>query len=124
MTSNWTQQEAIELCTRIEAICPNHGCHVALTGGLLYKDGERKDCDLVLYRIRQVAEIDFEGLKTSLAEIGFTDFEPHGYWLTKAKYQGKTVDFFRPESQSTPKDDDYNKNKETPTPELAFTEGW
>lgn len=39
----WTQKEAIELCVKIEAICPKYGCHVALTGGLLYKEGERKD---------------------------------------------------------------------------------
>ena len=50
---NWTQQHAIELCKRIESVCPRYGCHVALTGGLLYKDGPRKDCDILFYRIRQ-----------------------------------------------------------------------
>ncbi len=42
----WTQEEAIELCRIIEDICPQAGCHVALTGGCLYKDGERKDLDI------------------------------------------------------------------------------
>src|ERR1035437_5571090 len=56
----WTQTEAIELCVKVEAICPKYGCHVALTGGLLYKQGKRKDCDLLFYRIRQVEQIDFD----------------------------------------------------------------
>lgn len=51
---SWTQEEAIQLCRLLEALAPTFGCHVALTGGCLYKDGERKDCDILLYRIRQV----------------------------------------------------------------------
>lgn len=43
----WTQAEAIALCREIEQICPRFGCHVALTGGCLYKDGPRKDADLL-----------------------------------------------------------------------------
>lgn len=33
----WTQQEAVDLCVIIESVCVEFGCHVALTGGLLYK---------------------------------------------------------------------------------------
>jgi hypothetical protein len=43
----WTLAEAVEVCRQVEAICPPFGCHVALTGGTLYKDGERKDLDLL-----------------------------------------------------------------------------
>ena len=39
MTDTWTTAEAIALCREIEAICPAFGCHIALTGGLLYKEG-------------------------------------------------------------------------------------
>lgn len=46
----WTTQEAIELCRKVEPIVTRFGCHIALTGGLLYKDGPRKDCDLIVYR--------------------------------------------------------------------------
>jgi hypothetical protein len=46
----WTQAEAIELCRKIEPIVSQFGCHIALTGGVLYKDGPRKDCDLIVYR--------------------------------------------------------------------------
>lgn len=43
--SVWTQREAIDLCIKLERIAPAFGAHVALTGGLLYKSGQRKDCD-------------------------------------------------------------------------------
>ena len=67
---SWTQSQAIDLCRQIEAIAPEFGCHVALTGGLLYKDGNRKDCDIVFYRVRQVAEINVKGLFDALCAIG------------------------------------------------------
>lgn len=92
----WSQAEAIELCILIEQVCPNYGCHVALTGGLLYKDGRRKDCDLLFYRIRQIEQIDYEGLWETLAEIGVVKVSGFG-WCHKAVYQGKNIDCFFPE---------------------------
>jgi hypothetical protein len=93
----WAQADAIALCRAIEAICPDYGCHVALTGGLLYKDGERKDCDILFYRIRQVDEIDVEGLFAALSTIGVERVSGFG-WVYKAVYQGKPIDCFFPES--------------------------
>ena len=52
MSATWTQAESIEWCRRAEAVAPACGYHVALTGGCLYKDGERKDLDVVFYEIR------------------------------------------------------------------------
>lgn len=95
---NWTQQEAIELCKAIEAVCPKFGCHVALTGGLLYKDGPRKDCDILFYRIRQAPEIDLEQLWAALDDIGLTQTSGFG-WCFKGEYKGKKVDMFMPEEQ-------------------------
>jgi hypothetical protein len=60
----WTHNEAVELCKLIEPIAQQYGAHVALSGGLLYKEGERKDCDLVFYRHRQARFLD----KTQLLE--------------------------------------------------------
>ena len=94
----WSQTEAIELCVKVEAICPKYGCHVALTGGLLYKQGKRKDCDLLFYRIRQVPEIDLDGLWAALAVIGLNQTSGFG-WCYKATYQGKKLDCFMPEEQ-------------------------
>ena len=94
----WTQAEAIDLCVKVEAICPKFGCHVALTGGLLYKQGERKDCDLLFYRIRQVEQIDFDWLWDALNEIGLEMVSGFG-WCYKGKYCGRSVDMFSPEEQ-------------------------
>ena len=94
---NWSQREAIDMVKKIEAICPQYGCHVALTGGLLYKDGPRKDCDILFYRIRQVGEIDEDGLWNTLENsLGFVKMDTFG-WLTKALYNLKKVDVFFPE---------------------------
>lgn len=97
MSDAWTQQEAIALCRQIEAICPAYGCHVALTGGLLYKVGERKDLDLVFYRIRQTPKIDIDGLFVALASIGIERTTKTSGWCVKATYRGRRIDSFFPE---------------------------
>ena len=94
--TKWCLGEALVLCEEVEAISPNFGAHVALTGGLLYKKGQRKDCDLLFYCIRQIDEIDEGGLLAALTEIGFTIKERKG-WVRKAEYGGKQVDLFFPE---------------------------
>lgn len=96
--TTWTHEQALDLCRKIEAICPAFGCHVALTGGLLYKDGERKDCDILFYRIRQIEHIDEEGLFNALAEIGVQKVSGFG-WCHKAEYEGRKIDCFFPEEQ-------------------------
>jgi hypothetical protein len=98
MGAKWTQAEAVALCREVEAICPPFGCHVALTGGTLYKDGPRKDLDLLFYRIRQEPEIDMDGLWAALATIGIEQERGFG-WCFKAKYHGKQIDCFFPEEQ-------------------------
>lgn len=104
----WTQKLAVELCRRIEAICPEYGCHVALTGGTLYKDGERKDCDILFYRIRQRKHIDGEGLIAALEQIGIyqiTTAEDLTKWCSKFVYMPDDetelpMDIFMPEAAS------------------------
>lgn len=101
----WTHEEAVELCRKIEAVCPEHGCHVALTGGTLYKDGGRKDCDILFYRIRQSPEIDMEGLVDALADIG-VEFSSGFGWCVKFTYEGKKIDAFFPEEDGEYPTDD------------------
>lgn len=96
----WTLQEAVELCRKIESVCPPFGCHVALTGGTLYKDGARKDADILFYRIRQTPDIDTEGLFQALAAIGVEKVSGFG-WVHKATYDGKPIDCFFPEEDGT-----------------------
>jgi hypothetical protein len=95
----WTQDQALLLCRQIEAICPDFGCHVALTGGLLYKDGARKDADILFYRIRQVETIDVDGLFNALAAIGVEKVGGFG-WCHKAEFEGRKIDCFFPEGPS------------------------
>ena len=103
MSASWTLEEAVDLCKRVEAICPPFGCHVALTGGTLYKNGERKDCDLLFYRIRQTPIIEGAELWEALEQIGLYKVKGCG-WCHKAIYQPdvtdeyKRVDCFFPEA--------------------------
>ena len=102
-SATWTLEYALPLIAYVEAVAPKHHCHVALTGGVLYKAGARKDLDLMFYRIRQEKEIDVEGLLASLKYLGFEIGNTYG-WLTKAKFGGKTVDLFFPERPDDPAD--------------------
>lgn len=96
----WTQAEAISLCRRIENLVPLAGCHVALTGGTLYKEGERKDLDLLFYRIRQQPEINID-LLWQLLERGCGIRKLSGFgWCYKAEdEEGRKIDCFFPEEQ-------------------------
>lgn len=97
---HWNQAEAIALCREVERICPDYGCHVALTGGCLYKDGARKDLDLLFYRVRQVDSIDVDGLFAALAMIGIERGAGTG-WVIKATWRGRaSIDCFFPEVPS------------------------
>lgn len=91
-------QEALTLCRLVEAIAPLYGAHVGLTGGCLYKDGERKDIDLVLYRIRQVEKMDLDGLFKAFEEsIGLVVTKRHGF-VNKATWRAFSVDLLIPEN--------------------------
>lgn len=98
--SEWTQEQAIALCKLIETAAPKHDCHVALTGGLLYKDGRRKDCDILFYRVRQAEKIDESGLLESLVKLGITIWSGGpGCWFIQGRYRGRRVDMFFPENE-------------------------
>ena len=92
----WELKDAVELCIQLETIAPFYGCHVALTGGCLYKPGLRKDVDIMFYRIRQISELDKEGLLNKLYTMGFVNQRTFG-WVTKCEYTGKGVDLFFPD---------------------------
>jgi hypothetical protein len=100
----WTLNNAALFCTLLEAIAPSYGFHVALTGGCLYKDGPRKDCDVILYRIRTDGQPSTtpveELLKAFKTKIGISRLTDHGF-VVKAEYEGRQVDFLIPESEPT-----------------------
>ncbi len=103
----WTQQEAIELCVELEKFAPRFGCHVALSGGCLYKIGKRKDCDIILYRIRQSPVIAFEAFFDEAAKHGVTKLSGFGF-CHKAIYEGKLIDFLSPEEAEGEYSDEEN----------------
>lgn len=94
----WTLADAVALCVLLEAVAPHYGAHVALTGGTLYKDGPRKDADILIYRIRQIEYVDVDGLMQAFAAIGVEPGQDYG-WCYKAIFHGKPVDFFFPERE-------------------------
>lgn len=105
----WTLDEALEFIRQVECVAPEAGCHVALTGGVLYKLGPRKDLDLLFYRIRQVEKVDTDVLWRALAKVGIARITDADTWCVKAKYGAKNIDCFFPEAPSglyPPSDDD------------------
>ena len=111
----WTQSEAIDLCKKVESIAPNYGAHVALTGGCLYRDGERKDLDILFYRIRQVDAIDTDDLFAALSEIGIEKIGGFG-WCHKALFGKKRIDIFFPEEAEGEYDPNYGCDSLDPLP--------
>ena len=116
-----TTKDAIAICRLMENITPEFGCHVALTGGTLYKDGDRKDIDILLYRIRQVNSIDMDGLFNALEDkLGLIKESGFG-WVYKAHFMGFNLDLFFPEEQGGeyyPRSDESETSKRS---ELAET---
>lgn len=103
MNETWTRAEAIELCGRLEAIAPAYNAHIALTGGCLYKHGERKDVDIMIYRIRQDDSIRAVDLFVELKDrLGINLIACYG-WVAKATIETltgtKDIDFFFPEDR-------------------------
>lgn len=89
---------AINLCCEMYKKLSPLGYYPALTGGLLYKEGRRKDIDIVIFRNRQ-SHLFFEmrDIERALSDIGFTDFIYYGF-VTKSRYKGVVVDLMNPEA--------------------------
>lgn len=68
--STWTREYAIDACHVLEQALAPLGMHVALTGGCLYKEGPRKDLDVILYRHAGMELAPFADLRPALSAIG------------------------------------------------------
>lgn len=98
--TTWTLAEGIALCKLIHNLpAQKFNCHPALTGGLLYKDGQRKDCDIVIYQRGDTdgvrPPIDWKGLWKALEGIGLYMAHDYGY-VKKCMFRGKVVDVLDP----------------------------
>ena len=108
MKDKATKDQAILLCKEIFRCLSGRGFYPALTGGLLYKDGDRKDIDIVIYRHRQnIQEFELKDLESFLSESGLSDFKHYGF-VTKCAWNNLAVDLFNPESSSL-SDEEYEK---------------
>ena len=92
----WTQPEAIELCKALEPVAAGFQCHVALTGGLLYKEGSRKDCDIIVYKAKYDVELDRDALILAFIDAGLS-VTKECMRVVKATHQGRAVDLIFPE---------------------------
>lgn len=84
------------MCRQLEAIAPSVGAHVGLTGGLLYKDGPRKDLDIIVYRVRQQGQIDRDKLFAAFSPLGIAKVKDFGF-VVKATGMGRNIDFLFPD---------------------------
>lgn len=112
----WDQTKAIALCIQLEQIAPKYGAHIGLTGGCLYKEGQRKDCDILVYRIRQEADIDADGFFDAIKGLGIEKKSGFG-WCHKAEWEGLQIDFFFPEE-----DGEYETDEVVPAVDMSFAE--
>jgi hypothetical protein len=112
----WTRDLAAELCIKLEAIAPTYGAHVALSGGVLYRKGKRKDLDLVIYRHGgRVEEIDRAGLVAALVDQLKMESVRITGRVYKMLYQGRQVDLMIHDAAEAA-DSDYG---DKPADELA-----
>lgn len=95
-----SKEMATLICTILYEVLAPVKVYPALTGGCLYKDGPRKDMDIVLYRDRSVKydPLMMNKVAIVLQPLGFSHFEFFG-WCTKCKYKGYSIDLFDPEAE-------------------------
>lgn len=103
---------AIRICTVLYKLLEPYHVFPALTGGTLYKQGIRKDLDIILYKGSSGGELYgrtllninkplFNKIPKELSEIlsghGFTDLTDYGR-VIKCKYEGTYIDLIMPEA--------------------------
>ena len=98
MGNNLQLEKAVDACKVIFNAISSSGFYPALTGGSLYRDGPRKDVDIVIFRNRQnVDSFEISDIEQHLAEVGFSEFSHFGF-VTKCKYKDLKIDLFNPET--------------------------
>lgn len=95
-TEPWTQEEALELAVVLESVLHPIGWHVALTGGCLYKEGQRKDADFIVYRNSPKVELKQSHVVYAIQKVHVTCVAVYTR-VAKCLYKGKSVDIIIPE---------------------------
>jgi hypothetical protein len=96
----WSLDAAIEFARQVERVCKHHKSHVALTGGCLYKGGNRKDLDLVIYSDTENGNMEYFNLQCALQQTFKFNWGVRGTRVLKAHLKdGRIVDFIFPENE-------------------------
>lgn len=92
----WTLDLAVEFCRLVEEKAPEFGYHVGLTGGCLYKNGPRKDIDIIFYPHNDPDNVPKTEKFIEWLESIKVSIEPKLYygWLRKATFEDKKLDLF------------------------------
>lgn len=100
-----TQLEtAIELCKLLESLSEETNAHPALSGGTLYKEGERKDIDIVLFLHNLPENHKVLPYINDITGVYFDKIEGLSFSkqcterVVKGTYKGYDIDFIYPES--------------------------
>jgi hypothetical protein len=97
LTKEWSQLEAIAFAIDVEHIARSFNFHVGLTGGCLYRQGLRKDCDLVFYpHVEKGCEPNELGLIDALVKDMNLILGKRFTRVQKSTYFGRSVDLIFP----------------------------
>lgn len=116
--SKWTQEEALDFCYVLEQTIAQLGMHIGLTGGCLYKDGPRKDVDVILYRHHGAELASYEQFLTALSEQGIVLRSLHHNVVKMVNRDGMSIDFLLrggvswPESEACPEGSSEQQTKD------------
>lgn len=95
-----TLTDGVDFCREVNEELESQGLkgHVALSGGCLYKDGDRKDIDIIIYRPGSTdkAPIDQRELFNIWLKLRCMPIRFFGR-VTKMKWQGHHIDVIQPE---------------------------
>lgn len=111
---------AIRICTILYKLLEPYHVFPALTGGILYKQGLRKDLDIILYKGSTGGELHLltqlqpnipladktVSLAHLLKEAGFEYIADYGR-VVKCKYQDTDIDIIMPEAPEGTYPEDY-----------------
>ena len=92
----WTKTNALAFCRDAEQFAAPANCHVALTGGCLYRHGPRRDLDIVFYRHGGICEIDKAALFAGLHNSGVRRISGSGWRYVGYHRLFGQVDFLFP----------------------------
>lgn len=94
-----TLKHSLEVAKQLELVFTTHEYHVGIAGGVLYKDGIRKDIDLIIYSHTPKNHVTESKVIPVLISMGFeiskiTDVRYTERNIIITSYKGTRIDFF------------------------------